>query len=53
MVGVLADNYNFNLVERAVVEGIENESGGWVYGGSHIFGTHKFGKLDEIVFIKL
>ena len=53
MVGVLADNHDLDLVERTVVEGIEDESGWWVYGGAHVFGTHKLGELDELVCLKL
>ena len=53
VIRVLAYDYDLNLVERAMVKGVEDKLGWRVYGLTRIFCANKLGELDEVVLFKL
>ena len=53
VVRVLPDDHHLRLVERAEVEGIENQFPRWVYLCTLVFAPDEIGELDEVVLLKL
>ena len=53
MIGILPDNDYLCSVERTKVESIEYQLARRVDGGCPVFGAHKVGETDEVVFLKL
>ena len=53
-VGILSEDDDFNLVERRVVEGIEDQGPRGVnHNTAAFFLQQEFLELDEIIFLKL
>lgn len=52
MIGVLADDDYFYLIERTKVESIEYEFARRIYGAVLIFGSYEIGQGFEVIFVE-
>lgn len=53
VVGILADDHHFNLIEISMIEGVEDFLARRVHGLGLVFGFNKFDQIGEIGFFKL
>ena len=53
VVGVLAENNDFDLGDRDAIESVENKSGGWIDSAVLVLTFNKFSQILEVRFVKL